>query len=108
MSPIVINRRQAADPYAKRKKELSQLDNSQLQALIMDLEAANHEKQKINQKYASQVKEMMPTSSAAQARNQDYENNSGVPSASKKFLRNYESMPSLEARAADRNEFSSR
>lgn len=67
MSPIVINRSQLkqSDPYSRRREELNKLDNSQLQTLIMDLEAANHEKQKINQKYASQVKEMNSTSSAA-------------------------------------------
>ena len=47
MSPIVINRsqlKQSGDPYSRRREELNNLDNSQLQALIMDLEAANHEK----------------------------------------------------------------
>ena len=67
MAPVVV------DPYAIRKGELSKLTKVQLQQLISDLQSANLEKQKINQKYANQVKEMTSDAlSAVQSRNEAY------------------------------------
>ena len=90
---------EALDPHARRKRELSGLTKDQLQALIADLETANDEKQKINQKYAKQVKEMTVSATAANRMNNVYENNNeaedsmNVGGAAGKGLKNYESMP---------------
>ena len=91
---------ESLDPYARRKRELSGLTKDQLQALIADLETANDEKQKINQKYAAQVKEMTVSAAAAANKiNNAYENNDDSDSmvvggaSAGKGLKNYESMP---------------
>lgn len=107
MSPIVA-RRPPTDllaPNARRRRELQSMSKEQLLALMVDIETANEEKQKINQKYASQVKEMAGPASAA--RGHAYDNTDALAGAAAGLgsgppmgtgLRNYESMPQLEGR----------